>query len=140
MFAERKSTPSEICATIAQAATGKGSHMLSTHRKVAIHRGYTILQREPGFEFTPVMMAKVASHIVYRDDDGWTLFAFMYSLLDQIGGTEIDEDGLLESAVALIRSRIDAGDLNNGAELTFEWRSGEYVEASSPRWWIPAHR
>ncbi|MEZ4571643.1 MAG: hypothetical protein R2849_15180 [Thermomicrobiales bacterium] len=68
--------------------------MLDTHRQVAEHKGYTIYQRQPGFEFTPVMLAKVASYIALDTDDRWTVYAFMYSLLLNLEGPPIDEEDL----------------------------------------------
>lgn len=114
--------------------------MLPTHRRVAEHKGYTIYQRDPGFEFTPVMLAKVASHIVQGEDGRWTVFAFMYSLLSQLDNPYIDEESLLDAAVGTITERIDSGALEHRAELTFEYRFGVFIEVIAPRWWITTHR
>ena len=114
--------------------------MLETHRQVATHKGYTIYQRQPGFEYTPVMLGKIASYIVRHEDGGWTVFAFMYSLLSKLGNPNIEEDSLLSAAVGTIQEEIDGGELDNHAERTFEYRLGRFEEVTSPRWWIPTYR
>ena len=110
--------------------------MLETHREVANHKGYTIYQREPGFEFTPVMLAKIASFIVLDESGGWTVYAFMYSLLLTLNNPYIEEESLLDGARGTIIESIDAGDIKRHAELTFEYRHGVFNQVFAPRWWI----
>jgi hypothetical protein len=114
--------------------------MLETHRQVGTHKDYTIYQRQPGFEYTPVMLGKIASFIARHDDGGWTVFAFMYPLIPRLDGPPVDEAGLLQDAAGVIQECIDAGDLDNHAERTYEHRFGRYEEVISPRWWIPTYR
>lgn len=114
--------------------------MLETHREAGTHGGYTLYLRDPGFEFTPVMLAKVASFIVQGEDGGWTVAAFMYSLLSRLDGHEIEEAALLDAAVETIKEKIDAGEIEPRTDLTFEYREGGFREVISPRWWITTHR
>ncbi|CAN5724843.1 hypothetical protein BH23CHL2_BH23CHL2_21020 [soil metagenome] len=113
--------------------------MLDTHREVASHKGYTIYQRQPGFEFTPVMLAKIASYIVQNDDGQWTVYAFMYSLLSKLDNPYIEEDSLLSAAVGTIQESIDSGEFRHRTERTYEYRYGVFIEAINPRWWITTH-
>ncbi len=114
--------------------------MLETHREFARHGSHTLYLRDPGFEFTPVMLAKVASFIVRDDAGSWTLCAFMYSLLAALDGVDIDEAALLDAAAGEIITRIDNQTLVHRGELTFEHRDGAFVEVLAPRWWVTTHR
>lgn len=109
--------------------------MLSTHRLVRTYRGHEIYLRDPGFEFTPVMLGKVASFLVAWAE-GLAAFAFMYPLLAQVQEQDFSEERLLERAVELIELWIEEDRLQNRSEVTFEYRGGAFVEASDPRWWV----
>ena len=113
--------------------------MLATHRYVTTHNGWTIYLRQPGFEFTPVTLAKIASYIVQNDTGSWTVFAFMYSLLLELEGVSLEEEKLLETAVETIQNYLDEEKLRHRDEVTFEYRAGAYVEVIAPRWWIASH-
>lgn len=110
--------------------------MLSTHQYVKTHNGYEIYQRKPGFEFTPIMLGKIASFIVRDNDGAVAIVAFMYSMLIALEGESVDESVLSADAVMTIQEHIDAGRIGNRQELTFEYKDGVYAEASNPRWWI----
>jgi hypothetical protein len=110
--------------------------MLPTHRHVATHDGFQIYLRQPGFEFTPVMLGKIASFIVRSADGTTAVCAFMYSLLLTLDGTEIDEGELLAMAVAMIKAQIDAGRISDKRDVTFEYHDSGFREVVSPRWWI----
>jgi len=110
--------------------------MLPTHELVATRDGYEIWRRKPGFEFTPVMLGKIASFIVLGPSGEAIVFAFMYSPLAAIGGNPPDEEALLDAARDLIEARITAGQLTT-RDVTFEYRHGAFVGVVSPRWWIP---
>ncbi|HLT18932.1 MAG TPA: hypothetical protein VKZ96_05700 [Thermomicrobiales bacterium] len=109
--------------------------MLPTHERVATQAGHEVYRRNPGFEFTPVILGKIASFLVRAPDGALSGFAFMYSLLDTID-TEIDEDELLADALALITDALDAGEIHAWRDRTFERRAGRWVEVDEPRWWI----
>jgi hypothetical protein len=111
--------------------------MLPTHHHVATHDGFQIYLRQPGFEFTPVMLGKVASFVVRGRDGATAACAFMYSLLITLDGTVIDEGELLAAAVAVIKGQIEAGRISDERDLTFEYRENAFREVTSPRWWIP---
>jgi hypothetical protein len=99
------------------------------------HAGHRIQMRKPGFEFTPMMLGKIAAFVVRPPadangaDSAPGVFAFMYPLLSG----ELDEGALLEAALAVIRDQIDRGHL---AEHTYEWRNGGWSQALRPRWWV----
>jgi hypothetical protein len=110
--------------------------MLPSHRRIEIYDGYEIWQRQPGFEFTPVMLGKVASFIAQGAQGRFIVFAFMYSMLASLAGVEIREDRLLDEAVRTIEGAIDrAADVHH-QDLTFEYHDNAWVEVSEPRWWI----
>jgi hypothetical protein len=113
--------------------------MLPTHRRVATYRGREIYQRQPGFEYTPVLLGKIASFVVTWAG-GDAVCAFMYSLLDALGGAPPDEAILLAAAVQAIEARIDAGALAPRTDETYEYRDGTFVEVRDPRWWISVYR
>ena len=115
------------------------SAMLPTHRRVATHRGHAIYQRQPGFEYTPVMLGKIASFVVTWAG-GDAVCAFMYSLLDALGGASPDEAALLAAAVRAIKARIDTDALAPRTDATYEYRDGAFVEFRDPRWWISVYR
>ncbi|HET8522958.1 MAG TPA: hypothetical protein VFL82_06980 [Thermomicrobiales bacterium] len=111
--------------------------MLPTHQHVATHDGFQIYLRQPGFEFTPVMLGKIASFVVRGRDGATAACAFMYSLLITLDGAAIDEGELLSVAVAMIKDQIDASRISDKRDLTFEYRDGAFHPVTSPRWWIP---
>lgn len=110
--------------------------MLKTHKFVIAHSEHEIYQRLPGFEFTPTMLAKIASYLVRAPHGQITVFAFLYSLLLEATGQSVDEGRLLADAVDVIRQSIDAGRLE-AVDYTYEYRGGEFVIVDHPRWWIP---
>jgi hypothetical protein len=114
--------------------------MPDTHRRVGTHKGYTIYQREPGFEFTPVMLGKIASFFVRHEDGGWIVFAFMYPMIPHIEDKPADEEARLQTAAGVIQECIDVREIDNHAERTFEFRYGRWEEVIAPRWWIPTFR
>lgn len=114
--------------------------MLDTHKLVATHKGYMIHQRDPGFEFTPVMLAKVASYIVLDEDGNWMVYAFMYSLLLKLDNPYIEEQSMLSAAVGTIRESIDAHEFRRRSERMYEYRYGVFIEVIAPRWWITTHQ
>ena len=113
--------------------------MLPTHQQVARHAGYTIYQRQPGFEFAPTTLRKFASYLVTGADRRVAVFAFSYSPLDALAGEPLAEDGLLAQALSLIERCIDQQKLENRHEYTFEYQYQDQVfnEVVSPRWWLP---
>lgn len=110
--------------------------MLPTHEHVASYRGYEIYLRRPGFEFTPMMLGKIASFLVRGPDRSLAVFAFMYSMLAALDGEQVEEDRLLDQAVQAIRVAIDDGDFADRREFTFEYRDGRYGSVVDPAWWI----
>jgi len=110
--------------------------VLPTHRHVETHHGVEIWQRQPGFEFTPVMLGKIASFVALTPDKRYTVFAFMYSMLAGLNGADIREDRLLAEALQVIETTIDQAPIGKRQELTFEYRDAAWVEVSAPRWWI----
>ena len=111
--------------------------MLPTHREIGTHAGWTMYQRMPGFEFTPITLGKIASYLVRHDDGQAAVVAFMYPLLDALDGEPADEDALMADAIETIRSRLDTRALPNRGDLTFERRDGAWIEVAAPRWWVP---
>lgn len=111
--------------------------MFSTHRQVAIYQGNTIYQRLPGFEFTPILLGKIASYIVQAPDGQCTVFAFMYPLLAAWAGDAIDEGRLLADAVRTIERAIAAPRLGIRRDFTYEYHADRYAEVEQPAWWIP---
>lgn len=110
------------------------------HDHVATHRGYEIYRRQPGFEYTPVLLGKIASFVVRGPAGSLTAAAFMYSLLPLFEGREIDEARLLDEALEALRAAIDRGAATDGCDLTFEYADGRWLEAPAARWWISVFR
>ena len=113
--------------------------MLATHRRVATHNGYEIWQRQPGFEFTPVMLGKIASFIVRAPDGRYLIFAFMYSMLANLDGADLREDRLLDAAMRVIEREVDQPSTTDQPDFTFEYHDAAWVEVRDPRWWIRTH-
>lgn len=111
--------------------------MLDTHRHVKDHGEFEVFLRDPGWEFTPVMLGKVASFIVRRDDGEWALFAFMYSMLLQLDGIDTDESKLLNQALETIAGTLDSDAWTPRVERTFEYRPDCFTEVEDPHWWTP---
>jgi len=107
--------------------------VLPTHRLVATRDGHEVYQRQPGFEFTPMLLGRIASFLVRWGDDGLAVYAFMVPLLE---AGAVDEERLLGEARRLIERRIAAGGPGDREERTFEYRGDRYVEVAEPRWWI----
>lgn len=111
--------------------------LLPTHRLVETYCDHEIWQRQPGFEYTPVMLGKIASFLVHWQHDRLAVFAFSYSLLERLEQPDLSEDALLAAARAVIRQGIDRSLLRPGTDTTFTHRDGDYVEVRAPAWWIP---
>lgn len=43
--------------------------MLPTHEHLEDHRGQTLYRRKPGFEYTPIVLGRLASLLVRGSDD-----------------------------------------------------------------------
>lgn len=114
--------------------------MRETHERVADYRDHVIWLRRPGFEFTPVMLGKIASFIVRGPDDTVAVFAFMYSLLDYLDGPPANEAQLLDEARRVIEAAIEAHPLPHQHEATYEYRDGAWTPVTAPRWWISLYR
>jgi hypothetical protein len=115
---------------------GEDRTVLSTHRHVATHNGHEIWQRQPGFEFTPVMLGKIASYIARAPDGRYTVFAFMYSMLASLEGAKLQEDRLLDEAIRVIEQTIDQMDTTPQQDHTFEYHDAAWLEVRDPQWWI----
>src|SRR6266851_1088673 len=105
---------------------------LPAHKLADKHKGYEIYLRNPGFEFTPVTLRKIASFVVKGTDKSLAVFAFAYSMLER----EVEEDSLLADALAVIRNRIDEGRLEHHRDYTYQMQRGGFIEVSDPKWWI----
>ena len=110
--------------------------MLRTHHAVETYRDHTIYQRQPGFEFTPITLGKVASFLVQGPDGGVTVHAFLYSLLAELEAP-VDEGRLLAEALAVIREAIASPADDAAGDRTYEHHDGRFVAVREPRWWIP---
>lgn len=110
--------------------------MLQTHRQVEVFQGHGIYQRQPGFEFTPITLGKIASFLVRAPDGRVTIFAFLYSLLAELDGP-VDERRLLSEAVTVVRSAIVSRETDEPTDRTFEYHEGRFVAVEAPRWWVP---
>jgi len=101
-----------------------------------VYGGYAIYQRNPGFEFTPVTLRKIASFVVAEKDRTLAVFAFAYSMLDGAEGGSMEEDSLLAEALAVIEKRIDAGQIEHHRDYAYELQVGAFTEVIDPKWWI----
>ena len=111
--------------------------MLPTHRPVATSQGATIFQRQPGFEYTPVLLGRIASFLVQRDDGQWVAVAVLVPFLDGRRPVARDDAALLAQAVRRIEALLETGRLWARPDWTFVYRDGDYVEVVDPPWWIP---
>ena len=111
--------------------------MLPTHEEVGVYRGHTLYRRQPGFEYTPILLGRIASFLVRGPDERLAVFAFMVPLIGEPRDAAPGDDDLLDEAACVIRETIDRGALPDHHELTFEHRAGRYVAVTAPRWWIP---
>ena len=109
--------------------------MLPTHVFNTTYKGYEIHRRDPGFEFTPMLLGKIASFLL-RSPDGISGAAFMYPLLLGLDGQDVDEAQLLDDALTVIEDLIDRGQLNAWQDVTYERRNGAWVPVKDPPWWI----
>lgn len=100
-------------------------------------RGYEILRRKPGFEFTPVLLGKISSDLVIDDSGSLGAFAFMYRFRTPRREPEADETQLAQMAVDVMKQAVDAPDRLVGADHTFELRDGRWTEVERPAWWVP---
>src|SRR2546422_9315555 len=101
---------------------------LPTHRLLRDYGGHAIYLRNPGFEFTPVTLRKIASFVVAGTNKTLAVFAFAYSMLDGLEGGGIEEDPLLAEALAVIKKRIDAGEIEHNRDYIYELQDGAFVE------------
>jgi len=109
---------------------------LPTHRLLRDYGGYAIYLRNPGFEFTPVTLRQIASFVVAANSRTLAVFAFAYSMLDGLERGSIEEEPLLAGALAVIKERIDAGEIAHHRDYTYELQGGAFIEVRDPKWWI----
>ena len=100
-------------------------------------RGFEILRRKPGFEFTPVLLGKVTSYVVFGESGSASVFAFMYRFRALQRDAEPDEVMLADMAVDLIKRAVNASEPMVGVDRTFELDDGRWREVERPAWWIP---
>ncbi len=111
--------------------------MLPTHERIAAYHGHEIYLRQPGFEFTPMLLGKIASCLVHGPRGEVASIAAMYSLLLLAGDQAPSEVRLLADLVHLIERLIDEGVIVDRYEATLEYRAGRWVAVDDPRWWMP---
>lgn len=111
--------------------------MLSTHKHITTYKGYEIYQRLPGFEYTPIILGKIASYIVKKNNNV-AIFAFSYSLLDAMADENLKEEKLLKAALEIIKKQIDNQKVENKTDYTFEYKPQSFFPVSNPQWWIKA--
>lgn len=111
--------------------------MLSTHEHIADYRDHVISRRKPGFEYTPILLGRIASFLVRGPSGHLAVFAFMVPLLPEEAGDTDGDAALLDAAAGVIRATIDRGALPARLEATYEYRGGRYVGVTAPHWWIP---
>ncbi len=109
---------------------------LPTHRLLRDYGGHAIYLRNPGFEFTPVTLRKIASFVVAENNRTLAVFAFAYSMLVGLEGGGTEEEPLLADALAVVEKRIDAGEIKHHGDYTYELQGGAFVEVRDPKWWI----
>jgi hypothetical protein len=110
--------------------------LLPTHRLIETYNGAEIYLRNPGFEFTPMSLRKIASFICSTREDQWAVLAFSYSMLDFTNAGELPDAALLEEAAGVIQDLIDEGAIEDRQEYTFELRGAEFQPVKNPKWWI----
>lgn len=111
--------------------------MLPTHEHLEDYQGHALYRRKPGFEYTPILLGRIASFLVRGPDEHLAVFAFMVPFLDAPPDGAATDGALLDAAAAVIRATIDRGVLPDRLERTHEHRSGRYVAVANPRWWVP---
>jgi hypothetical protein len=109
--------------------------MLVTHEQVGTRRGHVIYQRKPGFEFTPVLLGKIASFLIQLPDGSVAGAAFMYPLLTA-ALDDVREERLLAGALQRVEELIEQHEVQPYQDRTFELHSQGWVEVDQPRWWI----
>lgn len=95
--------------------------------------GHRIERRAPGFEFTPGLLGKISTYVVFSPRDDLQVFAFMYSFL--VAGAA-DEERLAAEALEIVERGITAPGGRGALERTFEYAPEGWREVSSPRWWV----
>jgi hypothetical protein len=93
--------------------------------------GWVLALRRPGFEFTPILLGKLATFLALRQD-AVAAFAFLVPFAPTLP----DDPTLLATAQELVRQEIMAGRVADRQERTFEYRNGAFREVHAPRWWV----
>lgn len=99
--------------------------------------GYEIRRRMPGFEFTPVLLGKISSYLIFDTSGSSGVFAFMYRFRTPRGEGEPDEALLARMAVEGIKQAVRAPQPVVGVDRTFELVDGRWTEVERPAWWVP---
>ncbi len=109
--------------------------------QVRTHRGHVIRRREPGFEFTPMLLGKISAYLVVPPQADPAVFAFMFPFpeLDR-RPAPLDEGRLADLALSRITAAIDDGAVIPGQQRTYELRGEIWQEVEAPRWWISTAR
>jgi hypothetical protein len=100
-------------------------------------RELEIRRRRPGFEFTPMLLGKIGSYLVFDGSGSCAVFAFMYRFGTLRAEPEPDEEHLALMAVDTIKHALDEAERVVGADRTFELHGGRWNEVERPGWWIP---
>jgi hypothetical protein len=110
--------------------------LLPTHRLVKTYKEAEIYLRNPGFEFTPMSLRRIASFICSTLDDQRAVLAFSYSMLDFMDVGELPDVALLEEATGVIQDLIDKGAIEDRQEYTYELGGAGFQPVPNPKWWI----
>lgn len=96
--------------------------------------GYEIIRWSDGFQLVPGSLNIVASFIARRE--GFAAgFAFRVGYLDWVAKQLRGKD-LIKKAEKIIAHYLGKKEIKNLEELTFEYRSPDFVAVSNPKWWI----
>ncbi len=110
--------------------------MLPTHKFIKTYKGAEIYLRNPGFEFTPMSLRRIASFICSTLEGQLAVLAFSYSMLDFTNVAELPDAELLQEATGVIQDLIDGGAIEDRQEYTYEFRGAGFQQVRDPRWWI----
>lgn len=100
------------------------------------HNNFIIQMQGDGFRFMSNVSGTVASFwVVSANPVIRSIFAFSRSLTDGFESEEESDEKLWESAINIIKSKIDENRIQDLEEYTYEYRSGKFFPVNNVNWW-----
>lgn len=100
------------------------------------YKGYTIQSQGDGFQLMPNTAGRIATFwVVNENKKVRSIFVVARSLTDSFSHIDQSENLIIDELIVLIKNYIDKEKINDLEEYTFEYKNGQLLSVSDPKWW-----